>query len=386
VAKPSEGFTYLEELQENYFAVVGETPNPELPSDSEIEESLKATDDEVAMAAGLSDHDRERVRTKMRAEIARWSAAGRTRFESPVTHGILVRLWDWIEGTGHVLPLASRPTLGTLPISQLNAYTLLVPGTVDQYVVAFQRGVFSFLNLLCKSIISSFPLHQDGEEVMFSSAGALLTLRENPRPSVRFQYFLDAYVLDGDTYVEQYVLPQPWMMTNMKLVDAAQLFLVAHEYAHLYLGHLHETSRDVLQGEVPVEVLSRSMQQELEADSLGLQMMLATMVVRWGVDPSFAFAGADVLFHAMSIMDRAIGILVGRPDEAQATDGSHPPIEMRREWIRGVYMRNGWAERGGPPLRFALPIAQVVELYWLAAEPHFRDLRARSVPPNEVWR
>jgi hypothetical protein len=90
-----------------------------------------------------------------------------SRFERADTYAIISGLAADIEKTAAEfgIQLPSRPTLGTLPLGQLNAMAIRVPDTRD-FIIVFQTGVFGFLNLLSKVVAASMPSLRANERIL----------------------------------------------------------------------------------------------------------------------------------------------------------------------------------------------------------------------------
>lgn len=189
--------------------------------------------------------------------------------------------------------LPPRPVLGTLPLGQLNAHAIRVPGG-EGYVVAFQRGVVGFINLLTKAVAAALPHEQDPQtgRIDFNPDLRVVDerLREDDEPVSRLAAFLAAYVLGGHPHsAPPYVLKGRGLVLATLLRRSGQLFVGGHEYGHIAAGHL-VSKKDVRHfvGDVEVPIISVEWKDEYEADFVG--MVLITKALQGELDLAMSYA------------------------------------------------------------------------------------------------
>jgi hypothetical protein len=377
---------YLELLQRNYLLATGRGLETDAAYGTSILHELA---DEFHATDPLPD-----ASSKLRDVLTeKWEAAAAerpSRFEDISTYIILSDLAKRIEETategGIQLPL--RPIFGTLALGQFNAMAIRVPGTSD-HIIAFQAGVFGFINLLSKAVAASFPLEEGDDAIRFSTDPEDVDdlLDRNPEPVSRFQQFVDAYVLDGDPHeAEQYLLTGAPTELASLLLDSAELFVMGHEYAHIINGHLAE---DALLHHAPlgtdVEVVPRALEQEFEADTLGLELSIATMMRTRQVDVSLSFFGVYLIFSAMEVVDRAVSML--RPDikPSSSADETHPAPDVRRAYLALWLAKMTNEETAVGALQLGEQIQRTLDALWQRVEPHYQDLRRRGAVPSPIW-
>jgi hypothetical protein len=371
---------YLELLQQHHFG-----------SFTWSEESSAAATEHVFSQLESAEQDNlELVRAEVEKRYAEARANRPSRYQHVGTYLIITDLAQTIEETAQLndIDLPPRPIFGTLPIGQFNAMAILVPGT-SEYIIVFQDGVFGFLNLISKCVAASFPTNgRGGESLSFSvhSSDVTKLLDRDIEPVRRFQQFVDAYVLSGDPHnAEQYLLSGPSSVLSSWLRKSAELFVMGHEYAHVILGHLTETPSPHRGLGPNVETITRQYGQEVEADLLGVQLSVATMGRTQGVDVPLAVFGAYLMFSAIDVVDRAVETLYPGVRPSASEHETHPPTEMRREFLAPVLANVTNEEVAGAAARLGEQVQFILDALWERSVPHYVGLRDSGAEPADMW-
>lgn len=376
--KRNSAAAYLEMLQQAAARKVGSLP----PS---VDEEVKVRDELIAELA-IDDEAR-------RVILEQWAKALEerpSRLESVLSYSILSGLAGRIEETarGTQLALKEWPIFGTLPIQQLNAMAIRVPRSSD-CIIAFQEGVFTFVNLVSKVVAACFPFkHMEDGGVEFSTDPIDIerNIDRAPEPIARFKQFVDAYVLVGDpAAAEQYIIDEPARTLGGWLLDSAELFLMSHEYAHLVQGHLADRTVQTEKVGREIEVFERLQEQEVEADFVGLQLSMATMTRTRGTDLSISFAGTYLLFAVMELVDRAVSTLVPELKPSSPEADPHPLPDLRRAYLVLALEKMTGSEAAEAAYQLAEQVRTVVEKLWERIEPHYQGMREAGVRPSPIW-
>ncbi|MDE3089663.1 MAG: hypothetical protein KGJ80_09830 [Chloroflexota bacterium] len=149
-------------------------------------------------------------------------------------------------------------------------------------------------------------------------------------------------------YVSDYAIPSPKeydhpslhdgirLMAFTQVVSKAEEFVLAHEHAHVALGHLWTSKSKAMTpvGEVPM--VSKSREQEIEADKLGVHLMLSTKLN----DVVLKQIGAApyVVFGIAYLIEKAIESIHHTRYEHWDT---HPPAV-----VRGALIERAMSEWG----------------------------------------
>ena len=169
-------------------------------------------------------------------------------------------------------------TFGALPTGQINGLACAVPS--GGLIVALDDGVFTFFNLVAKAVATFYEV-----EHLPDGGGAFrLVEGDIPRAVAMSQEgnrrWLEA--LTGTFVYGHPELAPPWPAPDNKsvIIDSfltpAEMFIVAHEFAHLILGHYESdrpTSRRRMLGGEEVDSVETLRNDEFEADRIGLEIL-----------------------------------------------------------------------------------------------------------------
>jgi hypothetical protein len=380
---------YLERLQEAVYAALGKPP-PAAEAEAR-RKSMEGFLQRATEAGAVSPEALEALRATLDPGP---QGAGRgavpTRFEDPVLYGLLVKLADEVESaaTALSLPLPPRPLLGTLPTGQVNAMTVLVPGT-SEHLVIFESQLFLFALLFSKAVVRALPFERDGDGwVRFSAEQAQVrsNIEQDREVLQRFLEVLLAYVVHGaPAAAPQYFPPEPYQSFAAILRDSMELFVLGHEYGHIIEGHLGMTTKSAaLLGDQEVDRVTYSWQQELEADKWGLQLMIPAMQRSRQVDLGLSFWGADFFFSSVDVVRKAIAVLRTGREETVSLE-SHPPPDVRREVVRRVLASSLPDDAANGAISLGKMLETVIGHLWTLARPSFQRLHEQGGRPSASW-
>jgi hypothetical protein len=376
---------WLERRQRQLYADTGMNPEAKLSDEADrqlTQQVIEALDLKVSPDEFRREHE---------AYVARSKGRPSTRLEDPSLFASIHAQADAIEAAAAALgwTLPPRPVLGTLPLGQLNALAIRVPNP-EEYVLAFQRGVIGLINLLTKAVAAALPPITDARTGRASFNPHLPVVKEafdrNDEPLRRLSDFLAAYVLTGHAHAAQpYILKGPALLLAAHLGRSGQLFVVGHEYGHIASGHFDvRRSRRRKLGRTEVDVAPTGWSNEYEADFIG--MVLTTKALQEDLDLALSYAGVDLLFSAISLVDRAIStVMYGSPERGREYD-SHPPPDLRREALRRRVTElpvDALAIQGAVEL--ASRLADVLDLMWSLVQPKFARLHSSGIQPARCW-
>ena len=281
-----------------------------------------------------------------------------------------------------VWPKKGTVVVGTLPLGSVNARTLRVP-EADEFVVIVNAGLPYLYWLLAKAILRAIPVSafewDQGAVLDGSPEGIRRHLREDPFAFEKFRDALVSYVVYGDARLaEPWILREPWIVAVGPLVESAELFALAHEYAHICAGHLGPPQR--------AAYLSRALSgpppdwaQEYDADGGGLIMTYLTLGNSGITDP-FSFLGPQFAMVVSQLIAESERILVGDSDGPRGP--SHPPADSRGRMISGV------AEEllSQESVRSLTPVTEVLQTatreLWTSTKPLLEKLHAKGIRPD----
>lgn len=244
--------------------------------------------------------------------------------------------------------LEGRPLLELLNSGVVNG--MAVRGQDGEQAVLLEDSLFGFCNLLFKSLTPSLLIYDEDRRLSGLTTDADVVGRTFHDPAVakRMAELFYCYIMTPSVdQAEQYTPPRDVAHVAMWMTQAVELFIVGHEYGHLRLGHLDTqmTAFAFDGGELEVDAMSRSLQQEFEADAFGLEAVL--LVVNNDYQRALvSMFGIGIFFAALSTVLDSILFFYEPPGEPLTRHrevtafaqrgGSHPPGVYRVESLRRV--------------------------------------------------
>jgi hypothetical protein len=306
------------------------------------------------MQVALPPMEFERYRIALFEGLARDERTPRpTRFERPHQYAILRDLKTSIERAAKRLGLRIpvTPVLGTLPTQLLEPLMLKVPET-QEVVMVIDGQVLTYVNQLSKAIAQAMPFGFEVDDE-FLVAPDPSTWREDRRPGAeavrRFSELMVASIQGSPTQAPAYVLDAEFEPVAGELCDCMELFIVGREYARLAGGdHLSAPHREHLLHGESLHALSWTVEQEANADALGLALAMTAAAER-GNAITWAFVAVDALLASYGALECATRIVTARRPERALLQGTSVHDE-RREVLRRVL--DQW-DGGTPVIEFA---------------------------------
>ncbi len=304
-----------------------------------------------------------------------------------ILEGLADRLLRAADGTEWAL--RKMPVFGTLPLGELNAMAIRVPRS-HEYLIAFQHGVFGFANLLAKSVAAGYGIHEGNPEkgigINFDPAKVVDSWRANREPVDRLAELLTAYLVVGHPHAApQYFLGDPHARLASLFLDGQELFIFGHELGHVVGGHL-----DIRQlasqrvGSADVQRINPDWDLEFEADQIGCNLALRAMREIQVPDP-VAYAGIELFFSAMLLLDRALSVLLHGEVVESPESPTHPPTSARRNSLRAMMREQLRGDGLSQVESFSASTEVVLDHAWTEIEPHFLSLHQRGISPASFW-
>lgn len=214
----------------------------------------------------------------------------------------------------------SRILFGTIPTTSVNASTIMVPGSTDR-IVLFNEDLFDATYSLTKVLIQTL----DWKETSLSYKKEKVHKKvKDPEVNKRFLEIMLWYLkMSSNSSLGSYFLEPGQMKMAIVLTRSMELFALAHEYAHIILGHSPRNDKE----------FAYNWLQEFDADDLGFQLMFMT-IMDSGVKEEKAFGrwGALLMLGIMDIFERAT---------ITATTGKIPPAPgldtLENNMVKGAF-------------------------------------------------
>jgi hypothetical protein len=208
---------------------------------------------------------------------------------------------------------------GTIPGGGLDAFSFKAKGA-DEYGIVIPDGLFNIANLFTKLVVLLQPFTQTPEGLVYlPSAGfAQFGLVEHPYVKFRHRDVVNAYLVWGDPEAAlPYTQAVPFQDRFGYLLSGTELFVLAHEVAHIVLGHFDE------QG-----ATKSSVDRELEADGLAVQI-LTKYFAGYADVPTIRASLAAFMFLSLNRMwQRAVNLAL-QLDGKDITQSTHPGYQER---------------------------------------------------------
>ncbi len=251
-ASPTQYLRYLQDLAVRQPFVRGGWRSIEiaeaLSDRATLETRLDRDANAMIEASGLEGEERERllaIFAERRQEILAVQIPTGV-IGNPAFYAILSDLVKDVElavaRLGYEVP--EEVTFGALPTGQINGLACAVPA--GGLIVALDDGVFTFFNLVAKAVASFYEV-----EHLPDGGGAFRLVEGDIPRAVAMGHEGNRRWLEALTGTFVYGHPElapPWPPSDNKtvIVDSfltpAEMFIVAHEFAHLILGH-YESDR-----------------------------------------------------------------------------------------------------------------------------------------------
>jgi hypothetical protein len=268
-----------------------------------------------------------------------WSKYERLEHRSRLID-LVVRVEAAARKGGYNLP--RRPVVGTLPTRDIQARA--IPGPLGEGdIVAFESGLFMFTAVMARIITLSLSI--PGPLFRFVAVPTLIITRSLSilpawvRPSLLYERqaivrhiashpdvlldFADLIIsqtfLGTCQYSDRRDLPYGFHLEKRRdrLLDAVDIFVLAHEYGHVIPGHpgVRDNTTE-----------TERYQQEFEADELGFRLTLSAIG-----DPKWAYAGVVLFLTGIAIVDLAAAVIkTGEPRVMASATHPSPPERLAK--------------------------------------------------------
>jgi hypothetical protein len=403
---------YLKSLQETAFRLYGLSPSG-LQNHSDrllaITQTLignrlspRTPEFELAMATHLT----------MLAETERLLP---TPYEDPNWYAILMRIVKRVERaipavyTSYDPKVNANVVFGTLRSGHVNATSMKIEG-IDGALVVIEDGLFLFAHLMAKIFSSALPVSsRAGTRVAFLYDRDSIRSRiaSNPQLPHSFLDVLKAFIVEGHpSRAAVYFIEALYAPFANYLTEAFEHFLIAHEYAHLVLGHLDPSDSGLESvGLLPLEEGVRAMQysweQEVAADQLGL---LLTMVCMQEMHLPFdiGYAGAVMFLMCREIVEKFVDIVTrgqeigfavelrsagpNAEDVPNVAVPTYPPVKSRCEAMRNL-IRKSYSESAYEHITsFESGLTAITEELFESIRPNLFAMHQNRVEVAYPWR
>jgi hypothetical protein len=266
-----------------------------------------------------------------------------TRYDSPTQYRILSRLVTRIRDSADVVGLNATdfPHYACIPTGVVNASAVALPDAGRPFLL-FDSELFLYCHLFAKAFARCLPVIQrePGNRIGFSTDITKVSDRIDSTPELanRFADLLSAYASTGTASKSQQYDPESDYIGLVDVLrDGMELFVVAHEFGHVYAGHLSEVLRRYGATFGLADIENDSHRHEHEADLIGLLLTLQAMA-KSGYDAGLSYVGIELFFVSLEMASRATHIQKYGDDQDydDAPSATHPSNEDRRALLRAT--------------------------------------------------
>lgn len=185
-----------------------------------------------------------------------------------------------------------------LNTGSVNACAIKAPN--GGWLIALNRGLLSFFYGVTRAL--STHMRVEGEPA---------DIQPGSRAGVHMAVTYDWYVATGLAVGSEFAVTPLQLNLASQLATAAETFVLAHEIAHHYLGHVQVARLKTLRlGQHEVDVMETRREHEHEADIVGLRLVLEASRDGGELDPPIAYAGAELALRSLQVLDEYRGIPV----------------------------------------------------------------------------
>jgi hypothetical protein len=295
-----------------------------------------------------------------------------------------------------------QPLFALIAVGYVNARAMRAPNTGDP-IVFVDEELLLFPYLFAEVVALAMPVvrqRADGASAFSAQAADIRThLRQKPMTTMHFVELLLSYAMTGraSSLARLHDLPPELAGFATKLAHAAEIFVLAHEYAHVREGHLshglpYATGTN---GEQVSQSLG-SVALEGVADYFGLGLSIAVLE-RFNLVPGWAYWGAELFLYANEILLKAISVLRSgheisglRPEELR----QHALFKLRREALEFMVrdrIRNSSSDQAEFEHRWAEintvmhTIRDAMTELWAGTAPLLWISHSRGARPCSTW-
>lgn len=286
-------------------------------------------------------------------EFANYTIEAPTKYQNPHTYSLLNSLISSLKSVvdensadlteKYKIQFKDFPVFGSVSMGLFSAQVLCLN---NENLLLFSDGVFGFANLISKIIACCCPINgarSTGYNYSFNKTEIKKNLDNNGIIIARFLDVMFAYMINKDPHqAKQYFIDKKYLSFSEIIRDSFELFIVAHEYAHISLGHFtNEQSKELLDSnnnDFDVNALIYNWNQELDADALGAHLVILLMQKK-GYDSLISAFGIWTCLNVIWLIDRLKEAEDIERIHIPSFSTTHPPVDLRKENILQMFSK-----------------------------------------------
>ncbi len=272
-------------------------------------------------------------------------------------------------------PLNPAPVYASLPTGNVHAQVSVEPKT-GVPVMFMEQGLFryfyDFCHLIGWAVPPLMPEHLADNQAIIEMARRYTMPQQ---ASASFIQSMGSYTFNGSPLgTAGHLVPRPEhnLPLCMVLLTLMERFVLAHEMAHIKLGHLAG---------------KQSIDQEYAADAASLGLVLY-MVPGEGVCWGIGFWACELALVALNLLYRSLGIGQFGGSKLSWIDSSHPDPLNRRERLRTIWLEDWLSKEGIEAARVlcGMSDALIQSLWEMASIELWWAHEKNQLRPSPMWR
>jgi hypothetical protein len=290
----------------------------------------------------------------------------------------------------------SQITVSTLPLGQFNARTKPCPLSSDIFVL-FDPAMLAYISEMSEVIASMINLQQLERE----NASYIATGRPGLLGGIVGAHHQAADAMFREMLITFYSKGFPSIQASPKtfqrrfavtLRETAALFVAAHEYGHIYHGHVNR-GKGVPGDSCHPDPGAAGWDQELEADAFAITIVELVLASQLNMVPQVRFIGVDFFFVICQLMQASFSVLEsGKAISASnifvdqhEEDSPHPSAVIRMAHAHQLIEdRYSLTTIRGAKFNQAV-LLQAAMFLWAKAQLALINMHRTGVNPASTW-
>ena len=290
----------------------------------------------------------------------------------------------------------SQITVSTLPLGQFNARTKPCPLSSDIFVL-FDPAMLAYIQEMSGIIASVVNIQQlERENASYIATGRPRSLGgivgvHHPAADAMFRESLLTFYSKGFPSIQANANSSQGRFA-VTLRETAALFVAAHEYGHIYHGHVNR-GKGVPEDSRHPDPGASGWHQELEADAFAVTIVELVLASQLNMVPQVRFIGIDFFFVICQLMEASFSVLesggaIGTSSifaDQYEKGSSHPSAAMRMAYAHQLIAdRYSLTTIRGAEFNQAV-LLQAAKSLWTKAQPTLIRMHRNGVNPATIW-
>ncbi len=322
-----------------------------------------------------------------------------TKYQDPGEYVLLEHIFEDIRSfvknlktdDKRIKELPDIPTFGTV---KMGSFSAQISGSGEgDYLILFANGMFGFANLLSKVIGDSFVLIKEENFYSFSTDFDQIKIRLEEKKEIQrhFNDLMMGYMIRENAHAARQYFPSRQLSAIASIIrEGMEIFVAAHEYAHLILGHLSSDTRRIRVTGEGEKNLRESQEEddeikesiynwkdEVEADSLAVIITMGVMTQK-GYDRALSFMGPGTAMLGMELLEGLENLKEGRDPQTPRNSKTHPSGNLRKQVMYEI-VKTDVPEA----LNLMESIEKIVQYLWMNYLEFYKNMEEATKKINE---